>query len=184
MGFGCEAAYAASNFALNVLHAKELVAHCDAANFASRRIMEKLGMELVSTQPGRRNRLASKESQEALYRLSVPALQDGILGKIVSGHIDRPFGSRHPRHPDMIYPVNYGYADDISAPDGDNQDVYLMGCDHPVCTFSGKVIAVYHRFNDIEDKWIVSADDQPHTNEEILESIRFQEQYFVGVLLR
>ena len=41
-----------------------------------------------------------------------------ILGKMVHGTIDRPLGSRHPRYPEMIYPINYGYADNIPAEDG------------------------------------------------------------------
>ena len=108
----------------------------------------------------------------------------GIIGKTVSGKIDRPIGSAHPKHPDIIYNVNYGYVEGIMAGDGENQDVYLMGCDTPVEEFSGKVIGVYHRYNDIEDKWIVSADGKDYSDSEILKSIAFQERYFDGELFR
>ena len=39
--------------------------------------------------------------------------------------IDRPRGSRHPRHPEIIYPLDYGYLADTSSPDGDGIDVWL-----------------------------------------------------------
>ena len=46
----------------------------------------------------------------------------------------------------------------------------------------GKVIKVYHRFNDIEDKWIVSLTGEDIPDEKILGDIAFQEQYFYGKL--
>lgn len=109
---------------------------------------------------------------------------DGIIGKTVKGKIDRPIGSHHPDYPDMIYPINYGYVEGVYAKDGEEQDIYLLGTDEPVESFEGKVIAIYHRFNDVEDKWIVSLDGRDYSDEEILEAIRFQEQYFKGELLR
>ena len=39
--------------------------------------------------------------------------------------IDRPRGSRHPRHPEIIYPLDYGYLADTTSPDGDGIDVWL-----------------------------------------------------------
>ena len=51
--------------------------------------------------------------------------------------IDRPFGSRHPKFPDMIYPVNYGYIDGIIAGDGEKQDAYILGVDVPLKFFEG-----------------------------------------------
>ena len=107
-----------------------------------------------------------------------------IIGKIVCGKIDRPLGSHHPRHPEMIYPINYGYVENVFAEDGAEQDIYLFGVNIPVEKFKGRVIAVYRRFDDIEDKWIVSPSDKDFSDEEILEQIRFQEQYFHGELLR
>ena len=107
-----------------------------------------------------------------------------IIGKTVKGIIDRPIGSRHPRYADMIYPINYGYVEGISAGDGHEQDVYVLGTDKPIETFEGKVIAVYHRFNDAENKWIVSLNDSDYSSEEILQAIHFQEQYFEGELVR
>ncbi len=105
-----------------------------------------------------------------------------VLGTSVSGTIDRPLGSAHPRHPGMIYPINYGYVDGVFAGDGAEQDVYVFGTDQPLKTFSGKVIGVYHRLNDNEDKWIVSLGGETIPAEDILDAIGFQEQYFMGEL--
>ncbi len=163
-----------------------------------------------------------------------------IIGKTVSGKIDCPMGSRHPRHPEILYPVNYGYVEEIlscgsdspeekvscggdslegkiscggdsleekvscsgDSPeekvscggdslkgkilggDGEAQDVYVLGMSGPAKRFTGHVAAVYHRFDDAEDKWIVTADGQDFTDDQILGEIYFQEQYYNGKLYR
>ena len=118
-----------------------------------------------------------------VYRKEIEDMDySDIIGREVSGTIDRPLGSSHPRHPEMIYPINYGYVDGVFAGDGAEQDVYVFGIDEPIKTYSGKVIAVYHRINDCEDKWIVSVNGARPTREEILKAIEFQEQYFCGEL--
>ena len=38
--------------------------------------------------------------------------------------IDRPKGSVHPRYPNMIYPIDYGYLVDTTAMDGGGIDVW------------------------------------------------------------
>lgn len=107
-----------------------------------------------------------------------------VIGTWVKGTVDRPKGSRHPRHPDILYPLNYGFVDGVIAGDGEEQDVYIFGTDEPLRSFEGKVIAVYHRTNDAEDKWIVSLDGSDFSDEAILRAIAFQEQYFEGNLIR
>lgn len=62
------------------------------------------------------------------------------------------------------------------------QDVYVFGTDQPLEKYTGKIVAVYHRLNDNEDKWIVSLNGETIPEEEILEAICFQEQYFMGEL--
>ena len=109
-----------------------------------------------------------------------------VIGKTVRGRIDRPLGSRHPRFPDLIYPVNYGYVEGVLGGDGEEQDAYVLGADGPLETFEGTVIAVVHRLDDAEDKWIVSLSPsgRDYTDEEILELTRFQERFFRSVLIR
>lgn len=101
-----------------------------------------------------------------------------MLGQIVKVTIDRPLGSYHPKHPDIYYPINYGYIEGIFAPDGEEQDAYVLGVDVPVKEFTGKVIAIIHRLDDVEDKWVVAPEGMTYTQDKILELVKFQEQYF------
>ena len=78
----------------------------------------------------------------------------------------------------MYYPVNYGYVEGIIAPDGEEQDAYILGVNEPVDKFTGKIIAIVHRKNDIEVKWIVVPEKVIFSKEEIKQQIHFQEQYF------
>jgi inorganic pyrophosphatase len=39
--------------------------------------------------------------------------------------IDRPKGSRHPKYPDCIYPVDYGYLENTSSMDSGGIDVWI-----------------------------------------------------------
>jgi SET domain-containing protein len=41
--------------------------------------------------------------------------------------IDRPKGSAHPRYPDYIYPLDYGYLENTTAGDGDGIDGVVGG---------------------------------------------------------
>ena len=82
-----------------------------------------------------------------------------MLGKIVKVVVDRPLGSVHPNHKDIVYTVNYGYVPKIMAGDGEEQDAYILGVDVPLSEFTGKVVAVIHRKNDIEDKWVVAPEN-------------------------
>lgn len=101
-----------------------------------------------------------------------------MLGQIVTVTVDRPLGTYHPNHKDIYYSVNYGYIEGIMAPDGEEQDAYILGVNEPVEQFTGKVIAIIHRFNDVEEKWIVAPEDKSFSKEEIWEQVKFQEQYF------
>lgn len=101
-----------------------------------------------------------------------------MIGKVVKVIVDRPLGSYHPTHKDIYYPINYGYIEGIIAPDGEEQDAYILGVHTPVKEFVGKVIAIIHREDDIEEKWVVAPDNMNFSKEEIMEQIRFQEQYF------
>lgn len=38
--------------------------------------------------------------------------------------IDRPAGSRHPRYPEFMYPLDYGYLSETRAADGGGIDVW------------------------------------------------------------
>lgn len=101
-----------------------------------------------------------------------------ILGDIVKVIVDRPLGSYHPEHKEMYYPINYGFIEGITAPDGEEQDVYIVGVNQAVSEYTGKVIAIIHRYDDVEEKWVVAPENKSFTKEEILEQVHFQEKYF------
>ena len=100
------------------------------------------------------------------------------INKIVNVIIDRPLGSSHPTYQNIIYPVNYGYIPNVMAADGEEQDAYILGVTVPLKEFTGKVIAIIHRNNDIEDKFVVVPENIVLSKQEILESVYFQEQFF------
>lgn len=101
-----------------------------------------------------------------------------MLGKTVKVIIDRPLGSYHPAHKDIYYPINYGYIEGIITNDLEEQDAYILGVNKPLKEFEGKVIAIIHRLNDVEDKLVVAPINETYTKEEIIKLVNFQEQYF------
>lgn len=109
---------------------------------------------------------------------AVQAEIHSVIGRTVTVTIDRPLGSYHPEHKDLYYPINYGYVEGIMSPDGEEQDAYILGVDEETDRFTGKIIAVVHRKDDVEEKWVVAPENMAFTKEEIREQIYFQEQYF------
>ena len=101
-----------------------------------------------------------------------------MIPPIVTVTVDRPLGSYHPKYPDLYYPVNYGYIKGITAPDGEEQDAYVLGVDTPLSEFTGKVIAVICRDDDIENKWVVAPEGVKFSEDKIRELTFFQERYF------
>ena len=101
-----------------------------------------------------------------------------MLGKVVKVVVDRPLGTYHPKYKNMIYTVNYGYVPGIIAADGEEQDAYILGVNEPIKEFTGKVIAVIHRFDDVEEKWVVVPIGTSLTKEEIMRQVDFQERFF------
>ncbi len=106
------------------------------------------------------------------------ALVNSFLGKTVDISIDRPMGSVHPKHDDIIYPVNYGYIPNVLGGDGEELDVYLLGVDTPVKEYTARIIGIVHRRNDVEDKLVAAPEGMSFTAKEITEAVRFQEQYY------
>ncbi len=107
-----------------------------------------------------------------------------FLGKTVSVKIDRPLGSKHPKHDDIYYTVNYGYIDGVKAPDGEDVDAYVLGVFEPVEKFTGRCIATIHRTNDEDDKLVVVPEGKEYSNEQIKTLTEFQERFFESVIIR
>lgn len=81
-------------------------------------------------------------------------LARGFLGRSLELTIDRPYGSRHPRH-DFVYLANYGFVPGTVAPDGAELDAYYLGPSVPMLTASGTCVAIVHRQDDDDDKLVV-----------------------------
>lgn len=104
------------------------------------------------------------------------------IGKMVEVKIDRPFGSKHPKH-QFIYPVNYGYVPNTVSGDGEELDAYVLGVFEPLNEFKGKCIAVIHRTNDNDDKLIIVPKGKIYNASQIDALTEFQEQYFEHIVI-
>lgn len=101
------------------------------------------------------------------------------LGKSVTVVIDRPIGFHHvTKGIHLHYTVNYGFLPGVTGGDGEEQDVYILGCREPLETFTGRIIGAVRRRDDNEDKLVAAPDGMPFTSEEIARQIHFVEQYF------
>jgi inorganic pyrophosphatase len=107
-----------------------------------------------------------------------------LLGKEFEIIIDRQIGSEHPKFKNWLYPINYGYIENIKAGDGDDVDVFVIDLDKPVKSCRAKIIAIIHRTDDKEDKLVGITKDREYSDEEIEKKIEFQEKFFKHELIR
>lgn len=70
-GIAYEAAAALLDFSIKELKIKHFIAHCDAENIASYKVMEKLGMSRTDTHGGRKNKASDEERTEYRYELYI-----------------------------------------------------------------------------------------------------------------
>ncbi len=117
-----------------------------------------------------------------LLNQSTDFSNSNILGKFAKVIIERPIGSTHPNHSNIVYGVNYGYLPFTISGDGEEVDAYVLGVNQPIDEFIGKIIAIKHRTNDNEIKLVVAPKDMNFSKEEIETAINFQEKYFEGKL--
>ena len=106
-----------------------------------------------------------------------------FIGQTVEVEMDRPLGTRHPKH-NFMYPVNYGYVPGTVSGDGEELDAYVLGVFEPLNNYIGKCIAVIHRINDDDDKLVVVPEGKNYTDEEIRVLTEFQERFFESEIIR
>lgn len=123
---------------------------------------------------------AKSEFIQKTLRLS---LTDRFLGKRLTIVVDRPAGSAHPEHPDILYPINYGYVPGIIGTDGEEMDAYIYGVSKPLHRFTGTVIAAIHRRDDNEDKLVVAPTGMMAYEPQIADAVHFAEQFFDTTLV-
>lgn len=76
--------------------------------------------------------------------------------QLVNSHpikIDRPKGSAHPRYPDLIYPVDYGYLENTNSMDGGGIDVWRGSLPTPI--INGIICTIDLNKSDSEIKLIL-----------------------------
>lgn len=105
------------------------------------------------------------------------------INKIVKVKIDRPLGSKHPKH-GFIYPLNYGFVPNTVSGDGEELDCYVLGLFEPVEEFEGVCIAIIHRTNDNDDKLIIVPKDKYYNDDQINALTEFQERFFKHEIFR
>lgn len=106
-----------------------------------------------------------------------------FLGKEVEVTMDRPLGTKHPKH-GFVYEVNYGFIQNTLAPDGEELDAYFLGVDGPLEKAKGKVLAIIHRTDNDDDKLVVVPEGIELRDEEIAKLVHFQEQWFTSEIVR
>ena len=99
------------------------------------------------------------------------------LGKTVDVIIDRPLGTKHPKH-DFYYLLNYGYIPNTIAPDNEEIDAYIIGEFEPVDKYKGYVVAMVKRIDDVENKLVVCKEKNKYSKEQIQALVEFQERFF------
>ena len=104
---------------------------------------------------------------------------EGYLEKEVTIEIDRPIGYVHHKgEKTLVYPINYGYIPNVFGGDGEELDVFLVGVDKPVTSYTGLIIGIVYRADDVEDKLVMAPFGQSFSAEEIARAVYFQEKYY------
>jgi len=107
-----------------------------------------------------------------------------FLGKEVEVTIDRKLGSHHPKHKEMIYPINYGYVANTISGDGEELDVYVIDSKVPEDKVKGICIGVLQRIEEADDKLIVvENENKKYSIDEINDIVDFQEKYFSSLII-
>lgn len=92
--------------------------------------------------------------------------------------IDRPKGSAHPRYPDYIYPLDYGYLKDTSSIDGGGIDVWVGSGERKVDAI---VCTVDLLKKDSEIKILIGCTEKEKT---IVYETHNESAYMKGILIR
>lgn len=100
-----------------------------------------------------------------------------MLGKYVRVKVARPIGTRHPHFP-FTYRLNFGYAQGVTGINGEAQGVYIMGIDHPVREFDGRIIAIVRRNRHMGIVWVAAPKSKHFIVTEICDAIDFAEGHY------
>lgn len=97
-----------------------------------------------------------------------------MLGKYAKVRVTRPMHSADPEK-GFEYGLNFGAVEGISGSSGGVMMAYIMGIDHPVRSFDGRIIAViHHKLGD--DVLVVSPKSKRFIVNEIEQAVGFAEK--------
>jgi inorganic pyrophosphatase len=91
--------------------------------------------------------------------------------------IDRPKGTRHPRYPDLVFPLDYGYLKGTIGGDGDGIDIWRGTAGHHRLTAIAATVDMKKR--DAEIKLIIGCTDEEI---EIVKNFH-NNQYMSGIII-
>lgn len=97
-----------------------------------------------------------------------------MLGKFVKVHVTSPMNSFNKRF-GFRYKLNYGVIEGAKTLKNTVQGAYIMGINHPVRNFDGRVIATIRRFGGKGIVWVVAPKSTRYINHDIKNAIDFAE---------
>ena len=92
--------------------------------------------------------------------------------------IDRPRGSAHPRYPDFIYPLDYGYLKNTASMDGEGIDVWVGSGEKTIDAILC-VVDLTKRYSDI--KILIGCTEEEKT---LVYMTHNASPYMKGILIR
>lgn len=92
--------------------------------------------------------------------------------------IDRPKGTAHPKFPDFIYKVDYGYLKETTAMDGGGIDVWVGTGEKKIDAI---VVTVDLMKKDSEIKILIGCTDE---EKQIIYQTHNETEYMKGILIR
>lgn len=93
--------------------------------------------------------------------------------------IDRPRGSAHPRYPECIYPLDYGYLENTSSMDGGGIDVWCGSDEKKQVDAVMCIVDLLKR--DSEIKILIGCTEE---EKETVYQFHNESEYMKGVLVR
>lgn len=97
-----------------------------------------------------------------------------MLGKFVKVHVTSPMNSFNKRF-GFRYKLNYGIIEGAKTLKNTVQGAYIMGINHPVRNFDGRVIATIRRFGGKGIVWVVAPKSTRYIIHDIKNAIDFAE---------
>lgn len=97
-----------------------------------------------------------------------------MLGKFVKVRVTSPMHSYNSRF-DFEYKLNYGIVENFKSKKNTAQSAYIMGIDHPVRNFDGRVIAIIKRHGGKGVVWVVAPKSTRFIVNDIKKAVEFAE---------